>query len=181
MNTPKPRERRTLPYQLMPTLRLSAIPHLSPIARKSTKIDGSPQGPRGRETRKWRRRQNDRLADRIAYVAYKKRMGNLTDMSPRAGDVERPHQSEIHGCPDSGSIAASMTAQRDAQFRDLSCRTREILAPRNTQEVAPAGLSLSQGHLPAYLLAKGICTGWSSENRSNDCAHGTIVGGVLKG
>ncbi|EFN61402.1 hypothetical protein EAG_05116 [Camponotus floridanus] len=67
-------------------------------------------------------------------------MGNLTDISfLLAGDDPRPRPflssvctRVIPGSPDPESIAASMTAQRGAQFRGQSNRvTREILAPRD--------------------------------------------------
>ncbi|EFN63387.1 hypothetical protein EAG_14567 [Camponotus floridanus] len=57
-------------------VRFSSVAYRSP--ENSQKIDGSAQGLSGRETRKWRRRQNGRPADQIAYVAHNKKMGNLT-------------------------------------------------------------------------------------------------------
>jgi len=81
-DTPNPGERRTVPSQ--PTLRSSLMPRsLVSGHPKYTKIANSVQSPSDNETRKWRRRQSGRSADRIAYVAYKLAMGNLTDTRPR--------------------------------------------------------------------------------------------------
>jgi len=71
-DTPNPGERRTVPYPLRPTLRSSWMPRSLVSGRpKYTKFASSVQCPSDNETRKWRRRQNGRSADRIAYVAYR--------------------------------------------------------------------------------------------------------------
>jgi len=81
-NTPNPEERQTVPYRLRSTLRSSLMPRSLLSGRpKYTRIESSVQRPSDNKTQKWRRRQNGRSADGIAYVAYNYAMGNLTDRS----------------------------------------------------------------------------------------------------
>jgi len=78
--TPRIPERRTVSYRFISTLRSFSMPRSLVSGRsKLIKIEFSGQGPRENETRKWRRRQNGRVTDGIAYVVHKIKMGNLTD------------------------------------------------------------------------------------------------------